>query len=1170
MPQDSKPQIATNQGGSTVAQALQSFIGGAASELAKDISLGIATAYFNIGGFELLHSVLEKIPHTRLLLGVEPTDTPRPRVLEGVKKVSTDPARAEKDRIKYALADLEADLVGSRDLLGFTYEITQATKRLVGWLQEAERVEVRMLKETFLHGKAYLITTANLDHGVLAGSSNFTRAGLTTNAELNLGNYDSPIVRQAKEWFEEQWHKAEPFDLAGLYQDQFEPHSPHLIYLRMLWEWSKSFNSENESESVKPVENALDLTSFQIDGLLRAREILEKYYGVLIADEVGLGKTYIAGEIIRHTIYDLRQKALVIAPAVLRDGTWTAFIKQKLPSAYNIPGSQDIPEVQVVSYEDLLNDKQLNPNDNSGRKLSKKLDHHPDEYSLIVVDEAHNARTPTTQRSLALRRLLKSSSGTSPKKLVLLTATPVNNSLWDLYHLLFYFLTNDGVFAAQGVTSVRNHFKWAMSQNPFNLEAGDLFDVIDPVTVRRTRKFIKKHYAGDTIIGDDDKENVVKFPTPRNKRVDYDFGPELSDLFDRFTIALDPTNNDNTTRLTLTRYMPSTYLLAGNEEKYELQNAGLLRSLLLKRFESSPCAFANTCSTMANSHDAFLALLEQGKVGIGQVLKEWVATDSDEIDDIDKFMGHHSDSLEDASKYDVETLKAAIEHDCSLLRGFADEAGSLTPANDTNLQALVEELVEIVEQAQKDGHNEENKRNCRKLLIFSYYADTVDWIYDYLIEAVANDERLSVYQGRVASISGAKGRSKEGNVAKKDVLWGFAPKTTQAPKDSNEDLYDIVISTDVLAEGVNLQQARHIINYDLPWNPMRLVQRHGRIDRIGSPHSEVFIRCVFPDKHLSKLLDLEGRIRYKLRQAAVSVGVVDNVVPEAIGIDQVYSETREEIEKVRNEDTLIFEQGGTERGAISGEEFRRELAKARYDQELQKRIEALPWGSGSGMACPALTGAHKTGFVFCARVGTKHVVFRYVEVDNQGNVVSTYADKNINHPADADEADRLTGAASDTLTCLTKAQPPEADKTERILSDETQNLAFLAWKKMQTDIYRKWNETADPAYMAQPLKKAQRQALEMLRAHTGLAEHKGVNIDEAIRKVEAPLLQSQVHAIRNALKGHQDNSKAQVQTLLKTIDELGLRPYNPPKTLPQINEDDIYLVCWLALSPPAE
>jgi superfamily II DNA/RNA helicase len=172
-----------------------------------------------------------------------------------------------------------------------------------------------------------------------------------------------------------------------------------------------------------------------------------------------------------------------------------------------------------------------------------------------------------------------------------------------------------------------------------------------------------------------------------------------------------------------------------------------------------------------------------------------------------------------------------------------------------------------------------------------------------LTDVTESDPRLAAYRGRITSITGSDG-------ARQDALYGFAPQSTEAPPARAADLYDIVVTTDVLAEGVNLQQARHIITYDLPWNPMRVVQRHDRIDRIGSRHTEVFLRCFFPDQRLDDLLGLEERLERKLKQAAAAVGVSE-VLPGGESREITFTETRDEIARLRHEDATLFENGGT-------------------------------------------------------------------------------------------------------------------------------------------------------------------------------------------------------------------------------------------------------------------
>jgi len=504
------------------------------------------------------------------------------------------------------------------------------------------------------------------------------------------------------------------------------------------------------------------------------------------------------------------------------------------------------------------------------------------------------------------------------------------------------------------------------------------------------------------------------------------------------------------------------------------------------------------------------------------------------VETIDEYVEIHADRVDDAAGYDCDALRRDVERDRALLLAWADEADAVTRARDPKLAVLVEALAAIAEQAADEGIGEQDVRDRRKVLVFSYYADTVEWIDEHQAEAVRADPRLAPYRGRIASLSGTFG-------SKEDALWGFAPRTTDAPEGEDEDRYDIVVTTDVLSEGVNLQQARHIINYDLPWNPMRLVQRHGRIDRIGSPHSEVFLRCIFPDRQLDELLGLEARLHHKITQAARSVGTGE-VLPGSAAEDIVFSETRDEIERLRAGDASLFERGATGRGALSGEEYRQELRRALEDDALAARIASLPWGSGSGMAVERAGVA--PGYVFCARVGDHPAaLYRYV-----------------GYPEGADPI-----VVSDTLTCLDHASPPAAFDTPRCLDDATYRRAFDAWARAKHDIEESWNRSTDPANLTPPVPAAMHRAAELVRMH----RPPEMTVDEADRLVDAlqaPYPERIVRSIRHAM-GSSSDPVEQVRAIAASARDLGLEPSPPPEPLPAITGDDVHLVCWLAIVP---
>ncbi|MEX2535027.1 MAG: helicase-related protein [Trueperaceae bacterium] len=1105
-----KPEVVTNRHGKTVATALQTYWDYLHGSLKVPPSLAIATAYFNPGGFRLLADQLEQAQGVRLLLGAEPdvaADLHRLRSL----KPEVLPEDEDRVRLLQALREHHQRMEVDRDLTAFDPTTDHLIERLIAWLRSAN-VEVRRLSRRFLHGKAYIVETG--PDGVLAGSSNLTQAGLTSNIELNLGNYQPGVVGEVLEWFDELWGEAEVFDLAHLYEQRFEEHTPYQIYLRMLWE-----RYHDELRHDEPV-TGLHLTAFQRDGLYRALDYLQKHSGVMIADGVGLGKTYLAGELLRRAVQDRRQRALLIAPAALRDGPWETFLREF-----------DLKNVQCVSFQELISDARL------GGDGGYVLWHDPAEYALVVIDEAHAYRNPDTDRAATLRRLLE---GTPRKEVVLLTATPVNNSLWDLYNVLSYFIRNDAQFLPAGVPSLRRHFAEAEAEDPNDLSPDKLFDVLDAVAVRRTRRFVKKFYPHERI-RKGNVELTITFPQPIVQRVAYELSGTLPDYFARFAhaIGIDPEDEDSPLpsptefdygeQLTLARYVPTAYVKGNGAQAYELQAAGLLRSGLLKRFESSTHAFAMTCRKMASSHDDFLAALEDGWVLTGEALAAWNKTDSDEFDPAEIEKGR----VDSAVDYDVDSLREAVTADRDLLLVFAAEADEVTLEQDPKLDALVDELAEIAKQAHEEATDEIDERNKRKVIVFSYFADTVAWIVDRLEQAVQTDPRLAVYRGRLARVTGSTGNTK-------DALLGFAPVSSDAPAD-HPDKYDLLVATDILAEGVNLQQARHIINYDLPWNPMRLVQRHGRIDRIGSPHKRVYLRCFFPSRELDQLLKLEATLQRKITQAAKSIGVEGEIVPGSKGSEQVYAHTQEQIQQLLREDPTLFEEG-LDVGALSGEEFRQELSNAMSDPDLRSRILELPWTSGSGK-----TTVGTPGYVFCARVADDpNPRYRWV-------------------PLSAEQRPDSNGIQGDTLACL--AQAVSEMNTARKLPAEMKSLAYDAWKIAQKDILEEWIVATDPRSLKPAIPKPMRDAAAVLREHRP-QDMSNERFHRLLDTIEAPYDTRTQRLIRKAINDHHVPSD-QVEAIIGVVEDLGLQPPEEIKPLPEITLEDVHLVCWMALVPEA-
>ncbi len=1109
----SGPEFIDNRDGNTLAKALARVLGGAggpgmaeSGPIPKEVS--IASAFFSPEGFARIADNLAIVPSIRLMIGAEPpAEAARVR-----RKIDQTPAQFEQRQLRAGLHQLDEGLRAERDHLPFTRASAGAVHKLIGVLR-AGNMAVRRYDKAFLHAKAYIFAPEDGafggTSGVIVGSSNLTASGMTRNLELNLGRYDHPVVGQARDWFDDLWQEAEPFDLAELFEEIFTPHMPWEVFLRVLWQL---YGDEVEKEA--EADRNLPLTSFQKHGVARALRLLRECGGVIVADEVGLGKTFIAGEIIQ--LYrERRQRCMLVCPAALRDSTWKKFIHRF--ELY----------IECLSFEELANDIQLKdpqrPHANQV-KLQRALD----EYQLVIVDEAHNYRNPDAPtRAAVLRRLLFGRK----RDLLLLTATPVNNSLWDLYHLIRFFLRQDSYLADRGILSIRERFEWAMREDPSSLNPDMLYPIIDATTVKRTRQFVKRHYANDTIVGPDGRHQPIVFPHPRAITVRYNLDDALPGFFDQIEVALDP---DDPECISFARYMPDIYRRSGADEEDQARaraGVGLLRSGLLKRFESSAYAFRNTVAKMAGEHQRFLDALDQGKVITTAFLQELSGDDEAAFEDLLEL----SDELFDVRDFDVESLRAEVKRDRDKLVTLAEAAGAIAPEQDPKLQALRQELIKVAEQAAEEATDAIDEIQKRKVLVFSFFEDTVKWIRDYLATALETVPELAAYKDRFAVVSGSGELSE---TSRQRAVHGFTPVSSEAPPEQDDDLYDLLIATDVLAEGVNLQQCRNIINYDMPWNPMRLVQRHGRIDRIGSPHKQVFLRTIFPTDRLDQLLNLEQRILNKLAMAAASVGVAPPIEGAAHG-RQVFSETREEIEKLLKEDSTLYERGGTAGAAQTGEEYRQTLRKALL--ENKDAIVELPWKSGSGMA-----KGDERGVFFCAAVGDR-TYLRFVCADDGWGPV-----------AEPEAIVREIGTCLRLIECT----PDTGGGLPEALSDAVYDF----WGVAQNDIWNNWMHETDPANLQPKVRPLNHRVAEFIRANTPV-DMSEERIQRALDILESPWPRREEIMLRGWFD---DDTRAGVeksQHLVEQILETGLEPLEPPPVLPPIQKDDIELICWMALEP---
>ena len=1144
--ENSLPMFASNRPDKdqTVAAELNKLFGLMRKKLRNTPDIAIATAFLNPSGFNLIADELEQAPRVRLLLGAEPEQ-------EVIRAISDSDAD-RNSRLTEALKRHSDWIIAERDALGFTREASDQAKRLVEWLKQFDssahpRVEVRRFTRGFLHGKAFISEDSSLPV-VLAGSSNFTYAGLSLNAELNLGYGAGDQVHGnlVREWFEHYWTQSEAFDLASIYAEQWNEHDPWTIFIRMLQELYG-----NDLDDVIPRKLQLALTQFQSDGVARAIRLLDSLGGVLIADEVGLGKTYIAGELIARSANEHRQSVLIVCPASLKTGMWEPFLEKHDFSR----------RVKVYSFEEIRNRMDL---EHDGHE---EFIQSMDDFALVVIDEAHNLRNAAAQRSEAIDRAIL--AGSTPKKVVLLTATPVNNSLTDLETLIKYFVRDDAQFASENIPSIKQYIKHAQDLEPERLTPEHLFTLMDQVAVRRTRKFVKDNYPGQEIEGPNGQKMVVEFPTPKVYRIDYELDEIGNQLISKVVYALDlpedtpmvaryKEKKNDPGRLILARYTSSAYLISGEIERFQVSNAGLLRSALLKRLESSPQALNSTLIKLIAAHGAFLEALNQGSVLKGDALREWTSSDAESLDEFISALDEEAQQdIEDAKLYDVKVLKEDVASDLVLLTELQELANKAAKESDFKAQTLVRELAEIATRSRKADPRGVSAGDRRKVIVFSSFADTIVDLHARVKSAIdkSGTSSLSDYKGRLAEpIMGSALTTKlhgtSGGVdqdKRTRIMSEFAPETAGSTKADgtplSPDNFDIILTTDVLSEGVNLQQAGRIINYDLPWNPMRIVQRHGRIDRIGSKHDTVQMGLFFPAKHLDELLHLEETLERKLAQAEAAVGAGVVLPGRTPGKQIIFADTREQIDQLYQGNPELLESRGSS-AALSGEEYRRRLTNEMKDAFTRHDVEALPYGSGSGFENPRIRG---NGYVFCIKIGNHEKPwFRFVPVDQQWNPI---------------EEDGKFIVNDDMLTSLVAADPENSTR-ERWMNDGVYDRAFEAWKVARDSAFCDWTYLTDPMNLKPASPKAFRDASQLV-FQSGQFLTPELQM-ELIGKLNAVPSKKVERAVRSALS-LDGSDQEKILAVKEEVEAAGLQKPELPKPLDAVSENQVRLVCWMAV-----
>ncbi|CAN5847527.1 helicase-related protein [soil metagenome] len=1084
-----RPEFIDNQGERTLVNALREL---AEDPGCKDQALDVASGYFNVAGFLQAADVVESRPAFRLLLGAEP---------EGPLRAQAD-GRPLGIEARRRLEDLERQLADERDALPFSRGAAGDVLRLARLLRR-ESVEVRRYLKRFLHGKAYLFR----GQGVIAGSANFTYGGLVHNRELAIAQYQPNVIGEAQAWFDALWEEGEDYRerlIEIITAREVDTWTPHDIYLRTLLELYRDelglLEEDEDDDGYTPGQpGGVTLVDFQRHGFRRALRVIERFDGVLIGDGVGLGKSFIGSQLLDHYVNREGLRALVIVPAALRDSFWERHLQER-----GIAG-------QVVSYQQIASERQLG-GDRDVLKLGK------DAYRFVLVDEAHAFRNPDTDQYRALSRLM----GGARKKLCLMTATPVNNSIRDLYHQLMLFARHTARFKDIGVSDLNAYFRGAEEAAGSGDSSSAMFKLIDATSVRRTRRFIQTHYPNAHLDG-----KPIQFPQARLRTKHYELDDAYPGLFAKVRDEIDA--------LTLARYQPDNYRLDEEVDRRAQTLAGILRTGLLKRFESSVHAFRLTLDTMIAASERFLAELDEQRV-LTPGARRSGGSEADDPATLARGLGEAWSPL---SEYRADDLRVDVERDAAALRDLRESVAGATIENDPKLEALSELLT--------------GELGPEKAIIFSYYADTVYWIERALAaDAASGHERFG--DRRHVVVTGAGDDSPAERLRR---VHQFCPDTTAEEAGTvavaPEDEKDLLVATDVLSEGQNLQQARYIVNYDMPWNPMRLVQRNGRIDRLNSPFAgeEIYLFNLFPAGELDELLGLYERLLRKVAHANISVGMEAPVFEDAAATERNFADTAEQIRGIAGEDEGILDAAEAQLDAFSGEEFRMELRAALAAERLRELL-AMPHGAGSGFRSELLPEGAR-GVFFCARVllgeravpgETDERAWRYVELAAPEEPL-------------ADELEIL-----ELIRC--------EEGTPRELPEDVAPTLYDLWDSVQRAILTEYEERLDPGRAATRIPSSQSWAIDLLaREGTGLAE-RGVRAStlreaaSALSVPRGPLVLRQLSGLRRQAHDGDMTTAAAALGVLEVVDREGLRPIDEESAVraPALTPERVRLICY--------
>lgn len=791
--------------------------------------MDIATGYFEIGGLLTLGEDWQKLDKIRIILGNE--------VTKRTKDVIEEVAQTMIERFR---SSMEREQEKNEFLIGVP-AIIKAMK--------AGKIECRVYDSNKFHAKAYItyfrdeyreqfISAMNVPLGyALVGSSNFTKAGLTQNIELNVQVKDE--VEQLQKWFDEHWQNGT--DITEAVLKVMEMHcrefSPYDVYLRSMYEYFKSHEEtvseweENESVVYK------GLSKYQKDGYNSLIQIAERYSGAFLCDGVGLGKTFVGMMLIERYVKKERKNVVLIVPASARVSVWEVTIKRLIPEIL-----EGFYPFKIINHTDLLLDK----NQNLMNQIAQQAE-------IIIIDEAHHFRNRSSNR---YRKLFDMMQAGCKKQMFMLTATPINNSFLDLQHLIELFTHRQEDYfstAPLGIHSLAGHFKKMEKQldQVSGTAISDSLDIsgdiiradklVTELVVQRSRAYVKRSLLTEQ--GNNVLFSERKPPTVANYSLEKSYGRLINDFKESFDHK--DKNGKTITILSLAIYSPYSddYFIGDKSKMDEMvtgrqqQVVNLIRILLLKRFESSIEAFKETCIKIYIRLNKFLndykdvdasskRRVERKQAEQEDILRyaeEYAALNQTSIEDIeDSLLDYvwNTQEVFDVNDFDINALLVDTMMDMDTLSKFIEDMMEFKPENDDKIRELKHIL-----------HEDTHIQN-KKVIIFTEYKATAQYIYRELQKSGFTD--LYEIDGQTSG-------------DRHEMIQRFAPYYNDCSSAEVTDEIKILIATDVLAEGLNLQDASCLINYELHWNPVRLMQRIGRIDRRRDADTEAHLLADHPE-----------------------------------------------------------------------------------------------------------------------------------------------------------------------------------------------------------------------------------------------------------------------------------------------------------------------------------